>query len=70
MAMMHAFTAMHHPAAAAAAAATTAADAAAVTIAAARWREFDAELEAAWERLIDAMLRGDKPAAAGKNGWL
>uniref|UniRef100_A0A383VVQ9 Uncharacterized protein n=1 Tax=Tetradesmus obliquus TaxID=3088 RepID=A0A383VVQ9_TETOB len=29
-----------------------------------RWREFDAELEAAWERLIDAMLRGDKPAAA------
>eukprot|EP00775_Hariotina_reticulata_P011921 gene11921-12065_t len=29
-----------------------------------RWKEFDAELEAAWERLIAALLTGAKPAIA------
>ena len=29
-----------------------------------RWRAFDAELEAAWERLVGAALAGDRPATA------
>ena len=29
-----------------------------------RWREFDAELAAVWEGLLDALVSGDKPAAA------
>lgn len=29
-----------------------------------RWKEFDAELEAAWERIVAAMLSGDKRSIA------
>lgn len=29
-----------------------------------RWKEFDAELEAGWERIIAALLSGDKAAIA------
>lgn len=29
-----------------------------------RWKEFDAELEAAWERIVTAMLSGDKHSIA------
>lgn len=29
-----------------------------------RWKEFDAELEAGWERIINAFLSGDKHAIA------
>jgi len=30
-----------------------------------RWAEFDAELEAAWDNLLDAMVDGDVPRASG-----